>query len=412
MNIIQPVKGTHDLFGNQLVNFRTIEDSVKKFARIYNFNEIITPIFELTELFTKPLGVESDVVLKEMYTFNDRNNSSLTLRPEYTTPIIRAAISNNLLEKMPQKLYGIGPMFRRERPQKGRYRQFNQINFEILGSHDIAADLELILLADDFLKKIFLNDRNINLNINSLGDQSTLVEFKSKLSDFFNRYKNELSEESKIKVDTNPLRILDSKNSNDEKICKTAPKIFEFYSKDAKNKFDNIQNLLSSSSIDYTINPNLVRGLDYYCHTVFEFKTNDLGSQDTLIGGGRYDGLTKILGGPDIPGVGWAGGVERMMMLLSNKSIKKPKVFLILLDENYKLYGLDILNYLRKNDVSVHFDYKYNLKKSLSLASKEKIEYAIIIGEDEVKDKMYTIKNLEKNIQSTVSKAKVIDLLI
>ena len=398
---IQSVRGTHDLYAQQLEKFKFIIEIVNTYAHIYDFNEIITPIFEFTELFLKPLGEHSDVVLKEMYTFDDRNDSSLTLRPEYTTPIIRAAISNNLLERLPTKLYGIGPMFRRERPQKGRFRQFNQINFEILGTNDMAADAELILLADDILKKIFLN-KKIKLEINSLGDKDTLKKFKNNLSVYFKKYKSKLSLDAQNRIESNPLRILDSKNKNDNEICQEAPKILDFYSKEAKNKFEEIKNLLSNYSIEFEVNPNLVRGLDYYCHTVFEFKSNELGSQDTLIGGGRYDGLTKILGGPDIPGVGWAGGVERIMMLIEEDIKVQQKTHLIVMKEDFRSYGLNILNKLRKNNIPVFFDYKYNLKKSLSFASNVNARYAIIIGEEEVKNHSYTIKDLKKNTQKTI----------
>jgi len=407
---IQSVRGTHDLYAQQLEKFKFILEIVNTYAHIYDFNEIITPIFEFTELFLKPLGEHSDVVLKEMYTFDDRNDSSLTLRPEYTTPIIRAAISNNLLERLPTKLYGIGPMFRRERPQKGRFRQFNQINFEILGTNDMAADVELILLADDILKKIILN-KKIKLVINSLGDKDTLKKFKHYLSVYFEKNKSKLSIDSLNRIESNPLRILDSKNKNDNDVSQEAPKISDFYSEEAKNKFEDIKNLLTNHSVEFEVNHSLVRGLDYYCHTVFEFKSNELGSQDTLIGGGRYDGLTKTLGGPDIPGVGWAGGVERIMMLIEKDIKVQQKIHLVVMKEDFRSYGLDILNKLRKNNISVFFDYKYNLKKSLSFANNVNARYAIIIGEEEVKKHSYTIKDLKKNTQKTILLDPLISLL-
>ena len=407
---IQPLRGTHDLFGEQLYKYKKIEEVIKKFANIYSFDEIITPIFESTELFQKPLGEHSDVVLKEMYTFNDKNDSSLTLRPEYTTPMLRASISNNLLEKLPQKLYGLGPMFRRERPQKGRYRQFNQINFEILGTYDVMGDVELIILANNILKSILPNNQ-IYLQLNSLGNKDTLKKFKSELSEYFFKYKSDLSEESKNKINTNPLRILDSKETNEIEINKNAPKISDYYSIEANKIFSDIQNLLTKSSINYKINPNLVRGLDYYCHTVFEFKSNELGSQDTLIGGGRYDGLIKVLGGPDIPGVGWAGGVERLIMLMNDFITKHKTVYLIIINEDFKEYGLQILNLLRNANINAHFDYKYNLKKSLSSANDLNAKFALIIGEEEVKEKMCTIKNLQKKTQEKISINQIINFI-
>ena len=228
---------------------------------------------------------------------------------------------------------------------------------------------------------------------------------------YFDKYRNELSEENKSKIHTNPLRILDTKNSGDRVINKNAPKISDYYSEDAKCKFNNMQILLTEASINFQVNPSLVRGLDYYCHTVFEFKSNDLGTQDTLIGGGRYDGLTKVIGGPDIPGVGWAGGVERLIMLMQEIKKKEKKVYLILLNENFKNYGLKLLNLLRKNNIPVYFDFKYNLKKSLSSANYLNYEYAIIIGEDEINNNACTIKNLFKNSQETVSFEQTIKTL-
>jgi len=399
---IQPVRGTHDLYGDQLSRFRKIEEIVHNQANIYDFSEIITPIFESTNLFKKPLGEESDVVLKEMYTFKDRNDSMLTLRPEHTTPMLRAAISNNFLEKLPSKLYGMGPVFRRERPQKGRYRQFYQINFETLGTNDNLADVDLILLADNILRNILPN-KKIKLHINSLGNKNTLATFKKDLTKYFELNSKNLSEDSQKKIFTNPLRILDSKNTDDIEVNKVSPKISDYFSQEENEKFLNIQNLLKESKVDYHIDLNLVRGLDYYCHTVFEFKTDELGAQDTLIGGGRYDGLIKLLGGSDIPGVGWAGGIDRLILLMSEIKTINNKIYLIIMDKKFQNYGLNILNQLRKKKLNVHFDYKYNLKKSLSLANQANIEYALIIGENEVKQNLYTLKNLKKNFQESIS---------
>ena len=395
---IQPVRGTHDLFGEELNKTKIIENIIRKIANNFDFNEIITPIFESSDLFIKPLGEHSDVVLKEMYTFNDRNNSSLTLRPEYTTPIIRAAISNRLLDKLPTKLFAIGSMFRRERPQKGRFRQFNQMNFEILGSDDALADSELILIAKKILDDLLL-DKEFKLYINSLGDRDTLKAYKKGLTNFFNKYKKDLSIDSQSKIDTNPLRILDSKENADIKICKDAPLISKLYSYEASKQFDEVKNLLSSSGIEFIQDNFLVRGLDYYCKTVFEFKNSDLGSQDTLIGGGRYNGLVKAIGGPDIPGVGWAGGIERITLLKESKKNENLNCHLILIDEKVKNYGIETLKKLTEKGLSVYFDYKYNLKKSLAYANKKEAKFAIIIGEDELKGKSYTLKDLNNSNQ-------------
>ena len=402
MSNIQTVRGTHDLFGNNLLLYKYIRKIISEMANNYDYEEIETPIFENSELFKKPLGEYSDVVLKEMYSFEDRNQSSLTLRPEYTIPMIRASITNNLLNHLPVKLFGIGSMFRRERPQKGRYRQFNQINFEILGTSEPTADAELIVLAYEFLKNLKINDK-VDLQINSLGDLNTISKYNNILSDFYDKYKNDLSQESKIKIRSNPLRILDSKNPEDSKINQDVPKISDYYSKTAKEMFENVQSLISSLDINFSVNENLVRGLDYYCHTVFEFKARQLGSQNTLIGGGRYDGLVKTIGGPDIPGVGWASGIERIIMLLDKVNKKNPLVQLITIDNQSKKYAFKLLALLRKLKIKVKYDHKINIKKSLKNANQEKIKFAIIIGATEEKNNNYTLKNLLDSTQQTLS---------
>jgi histidyl-tRNA synthetase len=406
----QPVRGTHDIYGNDLEKFNVIEKSIKDSANSFGFNEIITPIFESSDLFSKPLGEQSDVVLKEMYTFSDRNNSSLTLRPEYTAPIIRAAISNNLLNQLPAKFFGIGPMFRRERPQKGRFRQFYQMNFEVFGTNDALADAELILLASSILMNVLPNQQ-FKLHVNSLGDRDTLKSYKLKLSSFFSKYKNDLSEDSQSKINTNPLRILDSKNPKDIEISKDAPDITSLFSSDAKKKFEDIQALLNETSMSFVVDNTLVRGLDYYCHTVFEFKNDNLGAQDTVIGGGRYDGLIKMIGGPDIPGVGWAGGIDRLMLLMELPKKNKIRNHLIVINESLKNFGIKILNTLHENQIPIYWGYKYNLKKSLAFANDKKAEFVIIIGEDEYKNNKYTLKNLLDSSQETLSLEELINKL-
>ena len=410
MTKIQPVRGTHDLIGNDLQLYKHINKVVSEMADNYDYNEIKTPIFESSELFKKPLGEYSDVVLKEMYSFEDRNQSSLTLRPEYTIPMIRASITNNLLNRLPVKLFGIGSMFRRERPQKGRYRQFNQINFEILGAPEPSVDAELIILAYEFLKNLKIAT-NVNLQINSLGDLSTLSKYKNILSDYYNKYKNDLSEESKGKINSNPLRILDSKYPEDLKINQNAPNIEKHYSKSAKIFFDEVQFLINSVGINFLVNNNLVRGLDYYCHTVFEFKTDEVGSQNTLIGGGRYDGLVKTIGGPDIPGAGWASGIERIIMMLDKVDKKNPIVQVITIDDQSKRYGLNLLITLRRLKIKARYDHKINIKKSLKHANDVKIKFAVIVGALEVKNNNYTLKNLFDGTQHTLTFEELLNVL-
>ena len=395
---LRSVRGTHDLYGHDINKYKRIYNIVSKHALLNNFIELQTPIFEFTDLFSKPLGDQSDVVLKEMYTFKDRNEDLLTLRPEYTTPMIRAAITNNLLEELPLKIYGLGPMFRRERPQKGRYRQFNQINFEVFGSSDFIIDLELISLANEILNSIIPSDK-YTLNINSLGDYKNLKNYKESLSKYFNQNKTKLSIESKIKIDKNPIRILDSKNDDDIMVSKNAPKIYEFLSDECKIHYENIKKGLEFYNIDYVENSNLVRGLDYYCSTVFEFKTKDLGSQDTLIGGGRYDGLIGSLGGPNIPGIGWAAGVERISMLMEEINVDEPRIHIAISDEKFKNHLIKIINYFRKNEIIFFWNYKYNLKKSLSKANFKNADFVVIIGENEFNNNFYTLKQLSTGNQ-------------
>ncbi len=399
---IKSVRGTHDLFGIDVQIHNKIRNVVSKFANYNNFIELQTPIFEFTELFTKPLGEQSDVVLKEMYTFKDRNDDFLTLRPEYTTPMIRAAITNNLLNNLPLKVYGIGPMFRRERPQKGRYRQFNQINFEIFGSNDYISDLELIALGNDILKST-LTKTSYTLHINSLGNGNDLMNYKNSLRKYFDKNKKKLSEESKIKASSNPLRILDSKFEEDIELCKNAPLIQDYISKESKSHYSSIKKGLDYYDIKYYENNSLVRGLDYYCSTVFEFKTNDLGSQDTLLGGGRYDGLIRKLGGPNIPGIGWAAGIERIAMLTSIEDNNHKSVHIAINSENFKDYLIKIMKYLKENNISFYWNYKYNLKKSLSKANLNNANYVIIIGENEFKNDFFTLRNLITGEQSELN---------
>ena len=399
---LKSVRGTHDLFGFDIEKHNKVQNIVSRFAKINNFIELQTPIFEFTELFSKPLGEHSDVVLKEMYTFKDRNDDLLTLRPEYTTPMIRAAISNNLLNNLPLKVYGIGPMFRRERPQKGRYRQFNQINFEIFGAKDYISDLELITLGDDILKSIIPKSKYI-LNINSLGNGEDLTNYKTVLRNYFFENKKNLSEDSKLKINLNPLRILDSKMDEDIETCKNAPLILDCISKESKSHFLSLKKGLDYYGIEYCENNNLVRGLDYYCSTVFEFITDDLGSQATLLGGGRYDGLINTLGGPDIPGIGWAAGIERIAMLMSNEDNNLKNVHIAINSENFKDYLIKIMKYLKDNNISFYWNYKYNLKKSLSKANLDNAKYIIIIGENEFKNEFYTVRNLITGEQSEVN---------
>ena len=407
---LRSVRGTHDIFGEEIEKFKRITNIVSKNAYLKDFKEIHTPIFEFSDLFAKPLGSQSDVVLKEMYSFQDRNNDFLTLRPEYTTPMIRAAITNNLLNDLPLKIFGIGPMFRRERPQKGRYRQFNQINFEILGTKEFLADVELIFLSNNILKEL-LPKSKIRLQINSLGDKKTLIDFKKSLTKYFKTHKKNLSDDSIKKIDTNPLRILDSKNEEDIEISKSSPKIYEYLSIEAKKHYENLKSSLNLLGIKFEENANLVRGLDYYCNTVFEYKSDNLGSQDTLLGGGRYDGLIKVLGGPDLPGIGWAAGIERIALLMESEKKISSTIHIAVTNEKFIDYFLHLQKYLSKNSISYFWNYKYNLKKSFTKANTSSATHIIIVGENEFKGNFYTIKNLMTGEQKELKLNQILNHL-
>ena len=403
---LRPVRGTHDLYGNNIKKYNEIFDTVSSLAKLFSFSELQTPIFEFTNLFLKPLGEQSDVVLKEMYTFKDRNDDLLTLRPEYTTPMIRSALTNSMMDDLPLKVYGIGPMFRRERPQKGRYRQFNQINFEVFGSNNFMVDLELIILANEILKKL-IPSKKLNLNINSLGTSKNLMDYKDSLKKFFNDNKSKLSRESFEKINSNPLRILDSKQEIDIELSNKAPSLNEFLSIESKNHFQELKKGLEYHKINYIENHKLVRGLDYYCSTVFEFKTNDLGSQDTILGGGRYDGLIKTLGGPDIPGIGWAAGIERISLLMKNIKDNDNILHIAINDEKFKNHLLKLIKNLKEKKIKFYWNYKYNLKKSLQKANTDNIKKIIIIGENEYNNDFYTLKKLDTGDQIEI---KISDL--
>jgi len=293
------------LLPNELHNHNEVINAGLEISDKYNYSQIEIPIFEFAEVFTRPLGKSSDIVTKENYIFKDRSEDELMLRPEGTSGVVRAFLNAGLVQDIPQRFSYCGPMFRYERPQKGRLRQFKQFGIECLGLCSSMADIEVISLGNDFLCQLGLSDK-IDLKINTLGDFESREIYRDALVMYLNDYQSKLSRDSLKRLSVNPLRILDSKNEGDQKIVENAPNILEYLNSNSKARFDDICKGLDHLNIDYTIDSNLVRGLDYYCHTAFEFTTNELGSQGTVLAGGRYDGLSKMLGGPDVPGVGWA----------------------------------------------------------------------------------------------------------
>ena len=315
MTALQPARGTHDLIDEEQRRFRRVADTARRVAETYGFDEWITPIFEDTRVFTRTLGETSDVVSKEMYTFDDRGGDSITLRPEGTAGVCRALVSNGLTQSLPQKVFYAGPMFRYERPQKGRYRQFHQIGTELLGPAEPLADAEVIACGWDILKALKVADDTV-LELNTLGDRESRDAYRDALVNYFTEHRAALSNDSLDRLDRNPMRILDSKDETDRRVVADAPTIERYLTAAAAAFYDRLQQHLVRFRVPFRSNPRIVRGLDYYGHTAFEFVTSKLGAQGTVMAGGRYDGLIAEMGGPMTPAVGWAAGIERLAMLM------------------------------------------------------------------------------------------------
>lgn len=391
----QNVRGMQDLFNEQADKYNLVVNTARQVSETYNFHEIITPIVEESHLFERSVGDGSDIVMKELYKFEDRGGNLLALRPEFTAGIARSFLNNSELnQSLPQKLFSYGPLFRYDRPQKGRYRQLNQINFEYIGNKEYIADVEIIYLFYTILQKLGL--KNITLEINSLGSNECKKKYESALKEYFTKFKDKLSEDSKVRLEKNPLRILDSKEECDKLLVKDAPKISDFYTEEEKEFYSNILKTLDKLGVSYFSNPLLVRGLDYYTSTVFEYTTTDLGAQSSVGGGGRYDNLIGEIGNEDVPSVGCAGGIERLMLLI-NKKIKKEKelIAIIPISENENDYCIDLATKLRNQGKNIELIYSGKFKKKMEKMNKCNADYAIIVGEDEVKSGKLKIKDLK-----------------
>lgn len=399
------VKGCYDICGQPDEEWKSphlwlwIESKVNEIASLYGFEKIVTPVFEHTEVFTRSMGQSSDVVSKEMYSFQDKGDRSLSLRPEMTAPVVRAFIENSLAQSPNHRFYYFGPCWRYDRAQKGRYRQFYQFGIEIFGSDAPISDIETIAMLLDFYKSLGL--KNTTLLLNSIGDKSTRSAFGKALKEHLSPHVNSLSEDSKRRFETNPLRILDSKDPKDHKLCEGAPTITDFLSEAGKDHFHQVCQGLDTLGISYTINTSLVRGLDYYCDTVFEVISNDdVAAQNTIGAGGRYNGLVKEMGGPDIPGIGFATGIERVLqsLLRQNASVPTrlgPQYYFIPLSERALRFCLKTATEFRQAGVSAIIHQKnFNVKKGLQAANDFASKYAVIIGDDELDKKIIKIKNL------------------
>ena len=393
MEKLRTVRGVHDLLPDILHKQNLVINEGLKISEKYCYQQIETPIFEFAEVFTKPLGKTSDIVTKENYIFKDRSEDELMLRPEGTSGVVRAFLNAGLTQDIPKRYSYYGPMFRYERPQKGRLRQFKQFGIECIGINNSMADVEVISLGHAFLEKLNILDK-INLKINTLGDSETRLRYRKALVDYLNDYKSELSNESIKRLSENPLRILDSKNDTDKKILINAPNIIDYLNEASKERFEKVCIGLSALKIKYQIDKNLVRGLDYYCHTAFEFITSDLGSQGTVLAGGRYDGLAKMLGGVDTPGVGWAAGVDRLSLMINEEFSNKPDLVLMAVSENLEPLLMPIMKKLVDKGLKVEILITGNMSKKFKRANKVDASYAIILGEEELSKNIIKLKNL------------------
>ena len=410
---LQSLRGMKDLLGEDFKLHSYIIDIAKKITSLYCYEGASTPILEYAKVFDRTLGDSSDVVRKEMYSFLDRSGESVALRPEFTAGIMRAFISNGLHQKLPLKLFSYGPVFRYDRPQAGRQRQFHQINCEYIGSCEPYSDAENIKLALHLLEKLNILD-NIALEINSLGCQDSRSSYQEALINYFTKYENELSTDSKERLRKKPLRILDSKDEKDKKIAAEAPFIADYYTTESKAYFDKVLGYLDILNINYKVNPRLARGLDYYCHTAFEFTTDKLGTQNAVGGGGRYDYLCKLMGGTDVPAVGFGLGIERLalMMLLKNyQSKKSAPIYLIPIGQECENYIIILANFLRSNSIQVAIELKGKVQKRMEKALKDGADYVIFAGTDEMQNNNFKLKLLDKKEERILSAQQLLDLI-
>lgn len=398
---LQPVRGTHDVLGEESAKRRALVERAFGVARTYGYQEMSVPVFEFTEVFQRTLGETSDVVSKEMYTFQDRGGESLTLRPEFTAGICRAILSGGLQQHLPMKVFAYGPVFRYERPQKGRMRQFHQLDCEFIGVADPIADIEVISLGDRILKALGLEGK-VSLEVNSLGDKESREAYREALVAYFSRYRDDLSEDSQRRLLTNPLRILDSKDAGDRKLIPDAPKLGDFYSAAAAAFFDRVQEGLSALNIAYTVNTTLVRGLDYYCHTAFEFTTTLLGSQNAVLAGGRYDGLMEQMGGAAVPAIGFAGGIERLQELFDYMAAPEAPVFVMPVTDAEFTEALRMADRLRRQGMVVELAAGGALGKRFKKADKAGARFAVLLGGDELSQGAATLRDLKDGVQENV----------
>ncbi|MDQ3019178.1 MAG: histidine--tRNA ligase [Bacteroidota bacterium] len=394
--LIQKPKGTYDLLPEKAFQRTFLENKIRNIFSKYNYKEIRTPAFEKTSLFKRGIGEETDIVSKEMYSFNE---DEFTLKPEMTASVVRSYLENSLYNESPlQKLFYISNMFRRERPQAGRFREFSQFGAEAIGSPDYLIDVEMISLADSIVKEFEIN--NVFIKINTIGTLDEREVYLKALKEFLSKYYNELSKDSQRRFEKNPLRILDTKDEKDIQILKEAPVLFGYLEKDTKKYFENVLKGLDSLNIKYEIDCKLVRGFDYYTSTTFEFISDSLGSQNSLLGGGRYDRLVEQLGGKPIPGIGFAAGIERMMMILETNKFQFPKeeelkLYIVTIGEASKAHSFKLINDLRISGIKSETDFlNRSVKSQMKEANKLNAEFVIVLGDNELKTNSGNLKRM------------------
>lgn len=410
MSALQPVRGTRDILPEEMRRQRAVIETARETAERYGYLEMATPIFEFTEVFKRTLGDTSDIVTKEMYTFSMKEGEQITLRPENTAGVARALMSGGLGQQLPLKFFYAGPMFRHERPQKGRQRQFHQFGAELLGVPKAQGDVELIALGAHILSGLGVYE-NTKLELNTLGDTDSRKAYRDALIAYFSDHREALSPDSQERLERNPLRILDSKNEGDRKLVAGAPVFSDYLNSESQDFFATVKQGLESLGIAYELNPRLVRGLDYYCHTAFEFTTDLLGAQSAVMAGGRYDGLVETMGGPATPGVGWAAGVERLSMLM-NREIAAPRpVAVVPVGQATEEAALILTQKLRHAGYGVELGFSGNVGKRMKRANKLGACAAVLLGEDELANDSATIRDLDSGEQELVSLDTVIEYL-
>ena len=410
MKLIKAVRGTKDIIGEEAKKYVYISNVAQKMFENYGYNFVKTPIFEETELFKRGIGEATDVVEKEMYTFKDRGDRSITLRPENTASLVRCYLENAIYAKEEiSRFYYNGSMFRYERPQAGRQREFNHIGLEVFGEKSPKVDAEVIAIGYKFLEKLGISD--LEVKINSVGSKESRTIYREKLIEHFSKHLDDMCDDCKDRINRNPLRLLDCKVDKDKDFYKSAPNIIDFLFEDERKHYEYVKKYLDVFGIKYTEDPTLVRGLDYYSSTVFEIVTNKLGSQGTVLGGGRYDNLLKELGDKDIPAVGFATGVERIMMLLGENYPKNnPDVYIAWLGENTSETALKIAESLRDNDIKVYIDYsEKGMKSHMKKADKLSVRYCIILGEDELNKGIVLLKDFSTREQKEVKIEEIVN---